>query len=81
MSFYRLINGYQPRGRKGSLTAISQEGLRVIIIVTQPSHRKVGVGFKRVGGIEVVKRSVKSYVMILSGRCAVVGGIFATALS
>ncbi len=61
--------------------AISQEGVRAIIIVTQPSYRKVGVHFKRVGDIEVVKRSIKSYVTILSGQCAVVGGIFPTALS
>jgi hypothetical protein len=61
--------------------AISQEGIRAIIIVTQPSYREVGVHFKRVKDIEVVKRSVKSYVTILSGRCAAVGGIFATALS
>ncbi len=37
--------------------------------------------FERVGDIEVVKRTVKSYVTILSGQCAVIGGIFATALS
>ncbi len=39
------FNGYQPRGRKGSLTAISREGVRAIIIVTQPSYREVGVRF------------------------------------
>jgi hypothetical protein len=49
--------------------------------LTQPSYKKVGVHFKRVGDIKVVKRSVKSYVTILSGRYAVIGGIFATALS
>jgi hypothetical protein len=61
--------------------AISREDVRAIIIVTQPSYREVGVCFKRVGDIKVVKHSVKSYVTILSGQCAVVGGIFATALS
>jgi hypothetical protein len=30
------------------------------MIVTQPSYREVGVCFKRVGDIELVKRSVKS---------------------
>ncbi len=49
--------------------------------LTQPSYREVGVHFKRVGDIKVSKRSVKSYVMILSGWCAVVGDIFTTALS
>ncbi len=44
-------------------------------------HGEVGVRFKRVGDIKIVKRSVKSYVTILSGWCAVVGGIFASALS
>jgi hypothetical protein len=34
--------------------------------LTQPSYREVGVCFKRVGDIEVVKHSVKSYVTILS---------------
>jgi hypothetical protein len=61
--------------------AISQEGARAIIIVTQPSNREVGVCFKRVGDIKVVKCSVKSYSTILSGQCAVIGGIFATTLS
>ncbi len=51
------------------------------MIVTQPSYRESGVHFKRVGDIKVVKRSVKSYVVIQSGQCAVFGGIFATALS
>ncbi len=51
------------------------------LCVTQPSYREVGVHFKRVGDIKVVKCSVKSYVTILSGQCAVVGGMFATALS
>jgi hypothetical protein len=35
--------------------------------LTQPSYREVGVRMKRVGDIEVVKRSGKSYVTILSG--------------
>ncbi len=47
--------------------AISRESVRAIIIVTQPSYRKVEVRFERVGDIEVVKHSVESYVTILSG--------------
>jgi hypothetical protein len=35
--------------------------------MNQPFYREVRVHFKRVGDIEVVKRSVKSYVTILSG--------------
>ena len=49
--------------------------------LTQTSYRKIAIRFKRVGDIEVVKRSVKCYFTILSGQCAVIGGIFATALS
>ncbi len=52
-----------------------------IMPLTQPSYREVGVRFKRVGDIKVVKHRVKSYITILSGQCAVVGGIFTTALS
>jgi hypothetical protein len=51
----------------GSETAISREGVWATMIVTQPSYREVGVCFKRVRDIEVAKRSVKSYVTILSG--------------
>ncbi len=71
----------------GSLTALlkalSQEGIKAIIIVTQPSYRewlevvvKSRICFERVRDIEVVKGSVKSYDTILSGRCSIVGNIF-----
>ncbi len=50
-----------------------QRGLRLFV--------KGRIHFERVGDIELVKRSVKSYITILSGQCAVISGIFATALS
>jgi hypothetical protein len=37
---------------------------------------KSRIRFERVGDIEVVKRSVKSYVTILSGQCLILGNKF-----
>jgi hypothetical protein len=65
--FSDLIRNTCATAEKLDLMNIRSRLISIVFInMTQSSYRKVGVCFKRVGDIEVVKRSVKSYVTILS---------------